>query len=46
MPCGGCGDDCKCTINQCCQNCKCDSSCICSGKKPAPVEASKKTTKS
>nr|UYA98606.1 metallothionein 2 [Ostrinia furnacalis] len=33
MPCGGCGDNCKCTASQCCQNCKCDSSCNCAAKK-------------
>ncbi|XP_037913238.1 metallothionein-2-like [Hermetia illucens] len=32
MPCGGCGNDCKCTSEKCGDNCKCDKSCNCTCK--------------
>ncbi|OWR51290.1 hypothetical protein KGM_205986 [Danaus plexippus plexippus] len=42
MPCGGCGDSCKCTPTQCCTNCKCDASCSCTCKRSGDATATKK----
>ncbi|XP_055678930.1 metallothionein-2-like [Lutzomyia longipalpis] len=42
MPCGGCGNDCKCTQEKCGASCKCDSNCQCAGKtKPQKTDQAK-----
>ncbi|KPJ18827.1 hypothetical protein RR48_05765 [Papilio machaon] len=45
MPCGGCGDNCKCTSSQCCQTCKCDASCSCNCKRTTGGDTGSATTK-
>uniref|UniRef100_A0A1L8DBR6 Putative metallothionein-2-like protein n=1 Tax=Nyssomyia neivai TaxID=330878 RepID=A0A1L8DBR6_9DIPT len=41
MPCGGCGNDCKCTQDKCGSSCKCDQNCQCTCK-PKPKKTDQK----